>query len=115
MKLKSLLIIGLSLTLTGCGLFNKKSKQDSAPRDINVAFIPNPKPKDEPYSRGGNPKSYEVFGKKYKTLPTHLGYEEVGTASWYGTKFHGRKTSNGEIYDVYAMTAAHKSLPIPTF
>lgn len=103
------------ILVQGCSFFAKKTKNDAAPKDINVTLIPNAKPKPEAYSRGGNPKSYEVFGKRYYTLPSHIGYEETGTASWYGTKFHGRKTSNGETYNVYGMTAAHKSLPLPTF
>ena len=63
----------------------------------------------------GNPSSYVVFGKRYYVLESSEGFVQRGIASWYGTKFHGRKTSNGEIYDMYAMTAAHKTLPIPVF
>ncbi len=62
----------------------------------------------------GNPPFYEVFGQRYYVMPSSAGYRERGVASWYGKKFHGRRTSNGEIYDMYAMTAAHKTLPIPT-
>lgn len=72
-------------------------------------------PRIEPKSRSGNPKSYTVFGKRYHVLDESKGHVERGIASWYGKKFHGRKTSNGEIYDMYAMTAAHKNLPIPTY
>ncbi len=72
-------------------------------------------PKVEPKSRMGNPQSYDIFGKQYYVLDDSKGYVERGIASWYGKKFHGRKTSNGEIYDMYAMTAAHKTLPIPTY
>ena len=72
-------------------------------------------PRAERKSRYGNPKSYVVFGKRYYVRNSSVGYEERGIASWYGKKFHGRKTSNGEIYDMYAMTAAHKSLPLPTY
>jgi rare lipoprotein A len=60
-------------------------------------------------------KSYVVLGKRYYTLPASKGFSERGIASWYGQKFHGRLTSNGEIYDMYAMSAAHKRLPIPTY
>ncbi|SVD43975.1 uncharacterized protein METZ01_LOCUS396829, partial [marine metagenome] len=56
-----------------------------------------------------------VLGKTYRVLDTSYGYQERGVASWYGTKFHGRITSSGEPYDMYAMTAAHKSLPLPTY
>ncbi|MDG2071563.1 MAG: septal ring lytic transglycosylase RlpA family protein [Pseudomonadales bacterium] len=60
------------------------------------------------------PGTYEVFGKTYRILPDSLGYLEIGIASWYGKKFHGRLTANGETYDMYNLTAAHKSLPLPT-
>jgi|TARA_B110000240_G_C13403350_1_gene411979 rare lipoprotein A len=60
------------------------------------------------------PGTYEVFGKTYRILPGSLGYLEIGIASWYGKKFHGRLTANGETYDMYNLTAAHKSLPLPT-
>jgi rare lipoprotein A len=66
-------------------------------------------------SARGNMASYEVFGRRYHTLPTATGYRERGVASWYGTKFHGLPTSSGEPYDMHAMTAAHKSLPLPTW
>ncbi|VAW83082.1 Septum-associated rare lipoprotein A, partial [hydrothermal vent metagenome] len=72
-------------------------------------------PKTEAYSRYGNPSSYVVLGKRYQTLQTYQGYRERGIASWYGTKFHGHRTSSGEPYDMYAMSAAHKSLPLPTY
>jgi rare lipoprotein A len=83
------------------------------PRDISG--ISDAVPRAEPYSRYGNPESYVVFGKRYYTLPDGNGYKEQGIASWYGSKFHGRRTSSGEIYDLYKMTAAHKSLPLPTY
>ena len=62
----------------------------------------------------GNPAFYEVFGKRYYVSASSEGYREKGVASWYGTKFHGRLTSSGVPYDMYAMTAAHKTLPLPT-
>lgn len=83
--------------------------------DLDVTHIPNATPQLEPISRYGNPAHYEVFGQKYKTMQNSLGYEAEGTASWYGRKFHGKRTSCGEPYDMYAMTAAHKSLPLPTY
>ena len=61
------------------------------------------------------PKPYKVFGKWYQPLPDSKGFRQRGIASWYGKKFHGKKTSNGEIYDMYAMTAAHKTLPLGTY
>ncbi len=63
----------------------------------------------------GNPSSYVVFGKRYYVLDKSKGFKQRGIASWYGTKFHGRKTSSGEVYNMYSMTAAHKTLPIPVF
>ena len=62
----------------------------------------------------GNPPFYEVYGKRYTVMKSSSGYRERGVASWYGKKFHGRSTSNGERYDMYKMTAAHKTLPLPT-
>lgn len=62
----------------------------------------------------GNRTPYVVFGKSYEVMPTSLGYLEIGIASWYGKKFHGRLTSNGEIYDMYSLSAAHKALPLPS-
>ena len=61
------------------------------------------------------PGTYEVFGKKYKVMETSMGYREIGIASWYGQKFHGNLTANGEIYDMHGISAAHKTLPLPTF
>lgn len=74
-------------------------------------LIPSPEPK----SRQGNPPFYDAFGERYYILETNEGYVERGVASWYGRKFHGRHTANGEVYDMYAMTAAHKTLPLPTW
>lgn len=70
-----------------------------------------PKDKNAPYKK---PSSYIVFGKQYTVLDSSKGYVKRGVASWYGKKFHGRKTSNGETYDMFAMTAAHKTLPLPS-
>lgn len=72
-------------------------------------------PQEHPLSKSGNPTSYVVFGKTYRVLPTSKGYKEKGMASWYGDKFHGKPTSSGEPYDMHAFTAAHKTLPIPTY
>ena len=72
-------------------------------------------PRAEPRSRYGNGPVYEVFGKRYTVMPSASGYSERGVASWYGKKFHGNLTSNREVYDMYAMTAAHKTLPLPAY
>ena len=66
-------------------------------------------------SRIGNPDSYVEFGERYKVLQSSNGFREKGLASWYGIDFHGRDTSSGEVYDMYEMTAAHKTLPLPTY
>jgi rare lipoprotein A len=72
-------------------------------------------PKDEAHSKYGNPASYEVFGERYYVRKSNGGFSQKGVASWYGSKFHGQRTSSGETYNMYAMTAAHKSLRIPTY
>lgn len=76
---------------------------------------PDAVPRPEPRSRYGNPASYVVFGKRYYTMRDARGFVERGDASWYGRKFHGRRTSSGETYDMYEMTAAHKRLPLPSY
>jgi rare lipoprotein A len=90
---------------------------DSAPTDgiPDVDQIPEPEVRDEPHSRYGNRSPYTVLGKTYRVLDNAEGYDEVGIASFYGNKFHGRRTSNLEVYDMYAFTAAHKTLPLPSF
>lgn len=81
----------------------------------DVTKVPDAQPRVEQPSRAGNRSTYEVWGKTYHVMPDSTGYERRGTASWYGEKFHGYATSNGEIYDMYKMSAAHRSLPLPTF
>ena len=81
----------------------------------DVSKIPDAVPRTEPRSRRGNPPFYEVYGKRYHVLASSANYRERGVASWYGKDFHGGPTSNGEKYDMYAMTAAHKTLPLPTY
>ncbi len=76
---------------------------------------PDAVPKVEPKSKFGNPPFYIVAGRRYDVLASSRGFVERGIASWYGPKFHGRRASSGEIYDMYAMTAAHPSLPLPTY
>ena len=113
------------LALSGCQLFGAKGKQreippphetatvDTIPSDVEN--VPDAVPRQEPLSQYGNPESYTVYGETYQVLPTARGYSERGYASWYGRKFHGRRTSSGEIYDMYQMTAAHRTLPLPAF
>jgi rare lipoprotein A len=83
------------------------------PGDIEA--IPEPIPKAEPRSAKGNPPFYTVLGKRYFVMEKAEGYFERGVASWYGPGFHAAATSNGERYDMYAMTAAHKTLPLPAY
>ena len=77
--------------------------------------IPDAVPRAEPRGTRGNPPSYEVFGKRYYVMASSEGWVERGTASWYGPGFHAAATSLGERYDMYGMTAAHKTLPIPCY
>jgi len=101
----------LILLLAGCA---GKPGRDGPPRTGSV-IPPDAVPRKEPKSRHGNEPIYEVLGRNYEVMDSSYGYQERGVASWYGKKFHGRRTSNGEPYDMYAMTAAHKSLPLPTY
>ncbi|MEE9342339.1 MAG: septal ring lytic transglycosylase RlpA family protein [Gammaproteobacteria bacterium] len=111
--------MSLAILLAACSTPEKSrysQKQDSAPQQqVDVTLIPDAIPVKTTRSKYGNPDSYEVFGKRYYTRKTSVGYREKGIASWYGTKFHGHRTSSGEAYDMYAMTAAHKTLPLPTY
>ena len=77
--------------------------------------MPDAVPRADPILEAGNRSPYTVNGRSYRVLENHSGYRERGIASWYGTKFHGQKTSNGEIFDLYQATAAHKTLPIPSY
>ena len=96
------------------GLF-RPGVPDAVPDEIpDVDAIPEPEVRDEPRARTGN-RDYTVLGKKYRVLDDHSGYVEEGLASYYGKKFHGRRTSSQEVYDMYAFTAAHKTLPLPSF
>src|SRR5262245_6035155 len=83
------------------------------PGDLNS--IPDAVPKYEPRSKRGNPPFYTVLGKRYAVMDSADGYLERGVASWYGPTFHGESTSMGERYDMYSMTAAHKTLPLPAY
>ena len=110
-------IINLSLlgclSLTGCSFTRY---HDGGPRsDVDVSRIPDAVPRVESPNANGNPQSYTVLGHTYRVMQSSQGYVERGIASWYGTKFHGHTTSNGEIYSMYKMTAAHKTLPIPCY
>lgn len=90
--------------------------QDAGPTgSYDISDLKDAVPTAEPYSRGGNRSTYTVWGKSYNVMASGNGYEATGIASWYGAKFHGHKTSNGETYDMYGMSAAHRNLPLPSF
>ncbi len=105
-----------SAILTGCSTSGRYSQHsDSIPTRLPTqAEQQDAIARAEPLSRGGN-NDYQVRGKHYQVLKTADNFEQTGIASWYGNKFHGHLTSNGEIYDMYAMSAAHKNLPLPTY
>lgn len=113
--LPALLSAVLLAQLGACSSNPYLIEKDGAGKAIDASVIPNATPKPEPITNAGNKSPYVVFGKTYVVMPTSKGYSETGIASWYGTKFHGRLTSNGEVYNMYGMTAAHKSLPIPSY
>jgi rare lipoprotein A len=109
-------LVVISLLLPACGgIYYAHPLQDGAGVKIDRNEIKNAQPIEEPITKAGNTNPYTQFGITYEIMPSSLGYREVGNASWYGSKFHGRRTSNGDIYDMYSMTAAHKTLPIPTY
>ena len=122
------LLIAVCLVLPGCALWRGGSVPPpppssgktlppitlpTPPRDLDS--IPDAVPRAEPRSRYGNPENYVVFGQTYRVQKSARGHVERGLASWYGPGFHAERTSSGEPYDMYAMTAAHKTLPIPAY
>jgi len=124
------LVVALALTLAACGSTPPRDApsagspprgggyyQDDGPGDAipaNLAEVPDAVPRSEPLHRFAN-RPYEVFGRQYVPMTGVRTFEQRGVASWYGRKFHGQKTSSGERYDMYAMTAAHPTLPIPSY
>ena len=123
-SLTALLCAIVCISLAGCSLARRppKSRATAIPSGSNVprprqtwSAIPDAVPRAEPRGRRGNPPFYEVFGKRYYVMAESDGWVERGTASWYGPGFHAASTSLGERYDMYAMTAAHKTLPIPCY
>ena len=112
----SLLLVSTVLFACTSGQYGRyQQKHDSIPTRLPSSHeLEDAIPRAEPPSRGGN-KNYQVRGKNYQVLASAKGFEQTGTASWYGKKFHGHLTSNGEIYNMYGMSAAHKNLPLPTY
>jgi rare lipoprotein A len=141
--MQKLLLIALLFLLTGCqtpqtgshtdsqqesqskrdALYNRYTykhnrytqKKDGAPLSQHRTDLKDPTPQREPLSRYGNPAAYRVGGRTYRVMRSATGYKTRGIASWYGTKFHNQRTSSGEPYNMYVMTAAHKTLPLPTY
>ena len=107
-----LALLAACSTGRGRGGYYKDDGPDSNPPS-NLDSVPDAVPKIEPLASGAN-KPYAVFGRPYVPDVSGGPYREQGRASWYGKKFHGSSTSNGERYDMYAMTAAHRTLPIPS-
>ncbi len=117
MKHIFLTLLLMVMVLQGCSSPKSRyqHRHDSSPDRLPYASeLVDATPRHENKSRGGN-KHYRVHGKHYRVLPSAEGFSERGIASWYGKKFHGHLTSNGETYNMYAMTAAHKNLPLPTY
>jgi rare lipoprotein A len=101
--------------MTGCA--TRPVSRDGPPANPppDLGRVPDALPKLEPIRIGGPNKPYEVFGDRYQPITTDAPYTERGLASWYGRQFHGRPTASGEVYNMYAMTAAHATLPIPSY
>ncbi len=131
MKLQTGLILCAALALAACGTPRHTPASQAGgmhsggggylPGDgpgvedgARLASVPDAVPRDEPLHRYAN-RPYEALGARYVPLTSPGGYKEQGVASWYGKKFHGQRTSSGEVYDMYGMTAAHKTLPIPSY
>jgi len=112
-----------ALALAGCaGLAHRPrppapppAGAPAPPPPFGIDSVPDAVPRAEPRSAHGNPPFYDMSGRRYYVLAAADGYLERGVASWYGPSFHGGNTSSGEPYDMYAMTAAHKTLPLPTY
>lgn len=129
--MKKVILSLMIIALSGCGTTPEKKSATTAPaaggsrysvdQDFSPDVLLNPDliedaiPREEYVTKAGNKSPYTVLGKTYTVLPSSRGYRGEGQASWYGLKFHGHKTSNGETYDIYEMTAAHKTLPIPCY
>lgn len=113
-------LLGAILLIAACTTAPVQQKPPPAPivtpaTPPDIATIPDAIPQVEPLSKRGNPPFYEALGQRYFVMQSAAGYVERGVASWYGPGFHTISTSNGERYDMYGMTAAHKTLPLPTF
>lgn len=111
--LASVWLFSIMAGLSACG--GPARVADSTPPPIDPDAVPDAVPRPDPILIAGNKSPYTVNGVSYHVMSDPTGYQEEGLASWYGLKFHGRKTSNGERFNVYGPTAAHKTLPIPSY
>lgn len=105
-----LIPVSAVLAVAACTMIGSPELQPPAPDDF-----PDPRPTKELPSRSGNMASYEQNGRTYRVLDSSYGYDERGVASWYGQQFHGRPTSSGEPFDMYQLSAAHRTLPLPSW
>ena len=115
-RIAALLVLGAAALLAGCATAPRGERdgaESSPPADL--ARVPDAEPKLEAIRSGGPNKPYEVLGQNYVPITQDRPFTERGLASWYGRKFHGRRTASGEVYNMYAMTAAHPTLPIPSY
>lgn len=116
-------LVVLALVLAGCGSTPRSPgtapspQRDGPPLSVppNLADLPDVVPQIEPIRSGGPNKPYTVLGQSYEPLQGDVEWSEKGGASWYGNKFHGRRTASGELYSMFGLTAAHKTLPIPSY
>ena len=126
MGMRLLIAASSAMLLAACSTPPRRSTPAPAPKPAavvtvpatppaNVLATPDAIPRVEPRSKFGNPPFYDTLGHRYFVLATAEGYVERGVASWYGPTFHGVNTATGETYDMYGMTAAHKTLPLPCF
>lgn len=113
-----IVITAVCALLAACGSTGGKYYQDDGPprfrKGPDPSRVPDAVPRHEPLARSGN-APYTALGQRFTPMRDAAGFRQVGYASWYGRKYHGNRTSSGEIYDMYAMTAAHPVLPLPTY
>lgn len=115
-----LMLLTLTLVLVGCagapskrgGYYKDDGPMANVPKDLHL--LPDATPRIEPFAQS-NLRPYQVMGMSFKPIKDSRPFKQTGTASWYGKKFHGNTTANGERYDMYAMTAAHPTLPLPSY
>lgn len=115
--LAAVAVLWLAGCASGPGPGSGTSSRDGAPTSppADLARVPDAEPRVEPIRQGGPNKPYVVLGQGYEPLSGDVSFRQRGGASWYGTKFHGRRTASGEVYSMYGMTAAHRTLPIPSY